>query len=326
MPAALLGADMSATGFMPDAAQIAGIRKELEAYQAERMAIRRSTIWRVPLFLGGLIATVIALALVFNLVADPAEIWVSTPHVYLYAVAFVAAFFVYFRAVKPIELANASFRNKLLPIVFGFIKNMHHERGATPPSFVNLPESTLGKYNNLEIDDFISGNYDGFDFELYETLLTQRAEKHDSTTFQGVIVAFGLKKPFEGTLIATIRTNAVLSFFGELFGSGLKELRSGVQELDMAYEFRSDNVEAAQPLVSGQMAQALTWLKEAWPGEPARIALSGTSGFLLLPHQKNFFELPAADVALDYKAHVEPMIADMATILATASLVRKIGS
>ncbi|BBD39074.1 hypothetical protein Amn_39540 [Aminobacter sp. Y103A] len=317
---------MSAAGFMPDEATTAGIKKDLEAYQAERNAIRLSTVWRVPLYLGGVIVAVLVLALIFNFIADLNEQWLSTPHVYLYVVGFIAAFFAYFRAMRPLEAANASFRNKLLPIVFGFIKNMRHERGATPPSFVNLPESTVGKYNNLEIDDFISGNYDGFDFELYETLLTQRAEKHDSTTFQGVIVAFGLKKPFEGTLVATIRTNAVLSFFGELFGSGLKELRSGVQDLDMAYEFRSDNVEAAQPLVSGQMAQALTWLKEAWPGEPARIALSGTSGFLLLPHQKDFFELPASDVALDYKVHVEPMIADMATILATASLVRKIGS
>jgi len=317
---------MSAAGFMPDEATTAGIKKDLEAYQAERNAIRLSTAWRVPLYLGGVIVAVLVLALIFNFIADLNEQWLSTPHVYLYVVGFIAAFFAYFRAMRPLEAANASFRNKLLPIVFGFIKNMRHERGATPPSFVNLPESTVGKYNNLEIDDFISGNYDGFDFELYETLLTQRAEKHDSTTFQGVIVAFGLKKPFEGTLVATIRTNAVLSFFDELFGSGLKELRSGVQDLDMAYEFRSDNVEAAQPLVSGQMAQALTWLKEAWPGEPARIALSGTSGFLLLPHQKDFFELPASDVALDYKVHVEPMIADMATILATASLVRKIGS
>jgi hypothetical protein len=311
---------------MPDEATTAGIKKDLEAYQAERNAIRLSTAWRVPLYLGGVIVAVLVLALIFNFIADLNEQWLSTPHVYLYVVGFIAAFFAYFRAMRPLEAANASFRNKLLPIVFGFIKNMRHERGATPPSFVNLPESTVGKYNNLEIDDFISGNYDGFDFELYETLLTQRAEKHASTTFQGVIVAFGLKKPFEGTLVATIRTNAVLSFFGELFGSGLKELRSGVQDLDMAYEFSSDNVEAAQPLVSGQMAQALTWLKEAWPGEPARIALSGTSGFLLLPHQKDFFELPASDVALDYRVHVEPMIADMATILATASLVRKIGS
>lgn len=317
---------MSVTGFMPDEAAIAAIKKDLAAFEAERNAIRRSTMRRVPLYLGGLIAAVFVLALVFNLIADVNEQWLSTLHVYLYVIAFIAAFFFYFRAMRPLEAANASFRTKLLPIVFGFIKNMHHERAVLPPSFAVLPNATVGKFNMVEIDDSISGTYDDFYFELYEALLIQRNEKSDSTAFQGVIVAFGLEKPFPGILIATVRTNAVLSFFSEIFGSRLKEIRSGVQELDMAYEFRTANVDAAQPLVSGQMAQALTWLKEAWPGEPARLALKSKDGFLLLPHKKNFFELPGSNVPLDHKTHIEPMIADMATMLAITALVRKIGT
>ncbi|MBB6464283.1 hypothetical protein HNQ96_000130 [Aminobacter lissarensis] len=315
---------MSATGFMPDAAQIAGIKKELEAYQSERTAIRRSTIWRVPLYLGGLIIAVFALALIFNLAADPAEVWVSTPHVYLYAVAFVAAFFAYFRAVKPVELANASFRNRLLPIVFGFIETMRLGKGDVPATFAKLPRETIGDYSDSQFDDIISGKYEGFTFELYETAAWRRVEKSDVTLFDGIIVAFDMAKPFPGILVATLKTNTVMGFFREMFG-GMQEIKSG-GDLDEDYDFRSDNVEAAQPLVSGQMAQALIWLKEAWPGEPARIALSGKDGFLLLPHKKDFFELPASTEALDYKAYIEPMIADMATILATASLVRKIGS
>lgn len=309
---------------MPDEATIAGIKKDLEAYQAERNAIRRSTVWRVPLYLGGLIVAVLVLALVFNLVADPAELWVSTPHVYLYGVAFIAAFFVYFRAMRPVDTANASFRSKLLPIVFGFIKEMRLGKGDVPATFAKLPRETIGDYSDSQFDDIISGKYEGFTFELYETAAWRRVEKSDVTLFDGIIVAFDMAKPFPGMLVATLKTNTVMGFFREMFG-GMEEIKSG-GELDQAYEFRSDNVEAAQPLVSGQMAQALTWLKEAWPGEAARIALSGKDGFLLLPHKKDFFELPASTVALDYKAHIEPMIADMATILATAALVRKIGS
>ncbi|MDH4988519.1 hypothetical protein QEZ47_23990 [Aminobacter anthyllidis] len=315
---------MSAAGFMPDEAAIAGIKKDLEVYQAERDAIRLSTWWRVPLYLGGLIVAVLVLALIFNLAADPAEVWVSTPHVYLYAAVFVAAFFAYFRAVKPVELANASFRNKLLPIVFGFIENMRLGKGDVPATFAKLPRETIGDYSDSQFDDIISGKYEGFTFELYETAAWRRVEKSDVTLFDGIIVAFDMAKPFPGILVATLKTNTVMGFFREMFG-GMEEIRSG-GALDEAYDFRSDNVAAAQPLVSGQMAQALTWLKEAWPGEPARIALSGKDGFLLLPHKKDFFELPASNVALDYKAHIEPMIADMAAILATASLVRKIGS
>ncbi|GAA2877605.1 hypothetical protein GGQ99_000114 [Aminobacter niigataensis] len=312
-------------GFMPDESVIAGIRRDLDAYEARRKAAKRSVLWRVPLFLGLLALAVVVLAVVFNLAADPAETWVSTPHLYLYAVAFIASFFVYFRAAKPAGDLQASLREKLLPIVFGFVGDMRLAKGETPGSFARLPRETIGDYSDSHFDDIVSGTYEGFSFELYETALWRRVDKSDVTLFDGIIVAFDIAKPFPGTLVATLKTNTVMGFFREMFGGGLQEISSG-GELDKAYDFRTDNVEAAQPLVSGQMAQALNWLKEAWPGEPARIALTERDGFLLLPHKKEFFELPASTVVLDYKAHIEPMIADMATILATAALVRKIGT
>ena len=310
---------------MPDEAAIAAIKKNIAAYEAERVAARRSTMWRVPLYLGGLIASVAVLALVFNLVADANEQWLSTLHVYLYVVAFIAAFFVYFRAAKPLDAANASFRNRLLPIVFGFIGDMRLAKNETPASFAKLPRETIGEFSASQFDDIISGQYEDFSFELYETALWRRVENSDVTIFDGIIAAFDMATPFPGTLVATLKTNTVMGFFREMFGGGMEEIKSG-GDLDQSYDFRSDNVEAAQPLVSGQMAQALTWLREAWPGDPARIALSGKDGFLLLPHKKDFFELPASNVPLDYKAHIEPMITDMATMLAITALVRKIGT
>ncbi len=78
--------------------------------------------------------------------------------------------------------------------------------------------------------------------------------------------------------------------------------------------------------MSGRLAQALKWLGETWPDDPARVALDGSDGFLLLPQPKDFFELPDISVPLDYQTHVAPMIADMGAMLATAALVRKIGA
>jgi hypothetical protein len=119
----------------------------------------------------------------------------------------------------------------------------------------------------------------------------------------------------------------VVGFFRGIFGgSKLEELRCGIEELDNAYDFRTDNVEAARPLVTGRLALALQWLGKTWPEQPSRIALRGSDGFLLIPLSKNFFELPDISTSLDYRLHVEPMIADMAALLATASLVRKIGA
>ncbi|PWK72596.1 DUF3137 domain-containing protein [Aminobacter sp. AP02] len=317
---------MSAAGFMPDEAVVAGIRRDIEAYEAQRKAAARSVRWRVPLYLGLLVLVVLGLAMVLNLGADPYEQWFSTLHIYLYLAGFLLSFAVYVLASSAGGNLQASLRDKLLPIVFGFVQDLRLQKAVTPESFARLPRATVGNYDASLFDDVISGSYDGFSFELYEAALWRRSGKADVELFDGVIVAFDMVKPFDGTLIATVRTHAVMSFFSEIFGTGLKEVRSGVQELDMAYDFRTGNVEAAQPLVSGQMAQALTWLKEAWPGEPARIALKGKDGFLLLPDKRNFFELPASNVPLDYKAHIEPMIADMATLLAITALVRKIGT
>jgi hypothetical protein len=142
-----------------------------------------------------------------------------------------------------------------------------------------------------------------------------------------VVLAFQTIAPFPGLLVATHKANMVTSFFRGLFGDGdLEEITSGVAALDENYEFRTDNPTAAQPLVRGRLAQALQWLGETWPDEPARVALRGEDGFLLLPSSKDFFELPPTSEPLDYRKHIEPMIADMATLLAIAALVRKVGA
>ncbi len=66
--------------------------------------------------------------------------------------------------------------------------------------------------------------------------------------------------------------------------------------------------------MTGRLAQALKWLGETRPENPSRVALKDRDGFLLIPLSKNFFELPGISQPLDYKGHVEPMVADMAAL------------
>ncbi|RWC24348.1 MAG: DUF3137 domain-containing protein [Mesorhizobium sp.] len=317
---------METADFMPGETVIAAIRKDIEAYEAARASAVRQVRWRVPVFVGLVLVAVVLVAWLFNKVADPNEQWFSTPHVFLYAIGFAASILLYFQARKPATRLQQSFRETLLPIIFGFIRDMRYQHGVTPNSFDRLPRTAVGPFNRQAFDDIVAGRYEGFPFELYEAELREGAGKGSSTAFKGVIVAFETIAPFPGILVATRRTNAVISFFRGIFASKLQELSSGDALLDAAYEFRTDNLGAAQPLVSGRLAQALKWLGETWPDDPARVALNGGDGFLLLPQTKNFFELPDISVPLDYTRHVAPMIADMGAMLATAALVRKIGA
>lgn len=322
----LEGSAVETRDFLPSDATVAAIRQEIAALEAERVSARRQLIWRVPVFVGLVLVAVLALAWSFNRFADPNEQWASTPHVFLYVVGAVGALLAYMAAIRPVQKLRESFRARLLPVIFGFIENVGYSRGVAPGSFERLPRDAVGPFSDEVFDDVVTGTYAGFAFELYEAHLTTKVAGTRSTSFRGVIVAFETQTAFPGVLIATRKGNQVVSFFGGLFGgSPLEPIPSGNARLDAHYDFRTDNPAAAKPLVEGRLARALQWLGEAWPDEPARVALNEHNGFLLLPTSKDFFELPGIGVPLDYKAHVEPIITDMASLLATASLVRKIG-
>lgn len=319
---------MDAKDFMPGEAVIASIKRDLELYENERRKAAGQVRWLLPLYLGLLVVVVVGLALLLNEFADPNEQWRSFLHVVLYCAACGGAFLVYKIGTKPATGIQQSFRQHLLPIIFGFVRDIDYRNGAKPASFDRLPREATGNFDRQEFDDVISGKYEGFPFEIYETHLTakQIGINERVTQFKGVVVGFEQVKPFPGLLVATTKAGQISQFFRGFFGANLSEVSSGVPALDGLYEFRTDNVDAARPLVAGRLAQALQWLGETWPGEPARIALQGNDGFLLLPLKRNFFELPDISTSLDYKLHIEPIVADMAALLATAALVRKVGA
>ena len=228
--------------------------------------------------------------------------------------------------MKPATKLRQSFRERVLPLVLGFIRDVRYSNATTPDSFDRLPRQATGSFNRQSFDDVVAGKYEDFPFELYEAELSQKAGKSSQTVFKGVVVAFETITPFPGLLVAVAARRPGLQILSRHVwhrwtGGGPMRRR----QLDDLYEFRTDNAGAARPLVSGRLAKALQWLGETWPGEPARVALEGRDGFLLLPVTKNFFELPGISTPLDYKAHIEPMVADMVALLATASLVRKVG-
>jgi hypothetical protein len=246
--------------------------------------------------------------------------------VFLYVGTVALAIYLYSVAMRPATRLRQSFRDRVLPIIFGFIKDLRYVNGVTPDSFDRLPKQAVGSFNRQSFDDVVSGKYDDFPFELYETKLSSGSGKSEHVLFKGVVAAFETVAPFPGLVVAVKRAGTVSKFFRDMFGSsGMQTVECGIPNLDEEYEFRTDNAGAARPLVSGRLAKALQWLNDTWPGEPARVALHGNDGFLLLPVTRNFFELPGISTPLDYKAHIEPIVADMALLLATASLVRKVG-
>lgn len=320
-----MGVAMDAKDFMPDPAVLAGIRKDIEAYEAERVAASRKVKWRVPLFLALLVIAIYLIARFFNSFADPFEQWLSTPHVFLYVVGIGLAILLYFLATAPARKTQQSFRERVFPLIFGFVDAFRYSRGEPPESFERMPREMVGVFNRESFDDVVSGVYRGFPFEIFEASFVNKAGKTESVSFEGVGLWFQTDNPFPGLLVAGAKSGAVTGFFKKIFGGSLEPIESGVPELDNDYDFRTDNADAARPLVVGRLAQAVKWLRETWPEGQALVALKDNEGFVLLPLSKNFFELPGIGTPLDYGQHVQPIIADLVTLLETAALVRKVG-
>ncbi|TIU56051.1 MAG: hypothetical protein E5W30_13550, partial [Mesorhizobium sp.] len=138
---------MEAADFMPNEAVIAGIRRGIEEYEAKRASAQRQVRWRVPVFVGLVAVFVALIAWLFNAAADPHEQWLSTPHVFLYLGGMIVAVLLYFQALRPATRLQQSFRDTLLPMIFGFVRDVRYQHGVRPNSFDRMPRETVGAFN-----------------------------------------------------------------------------------------------------------------------------------------------------------------------------------
>lgn len=305
-----------------DPERLAQIRATVDAYNSELAGAPRASLLRLATVFVPLIVIVAVVAWFLNGNADVREQWTSPLHVFLYVGAVVAGIAGYFWATAPQRHATGPSAERMLPTVFGAIDDFQHRKGEQPASFERLPRELTGNFNRERFDDVVTGAYRGFNFELFEATFSDK----DTVTFSGAGLAFEAERPFPGVLIAGLQTPKTKGFFGKLFGGkALEQVSSGVDELDKAYVFRSDNPDAARQLLTGSLASALQWLGEMWPDGRALVALKGSDAFVLLPSARNLFELPKGAQPIDFDRDIRPMVTDVFVMLETAALMRKLG-
>lgn len=301
-----------------DPQRLASVRAAVEAYNRSLANGERSSRMRLALVLAPLLLVVVIGALLLNAGADPFEMWTSPLHVFLYVAALIAGIAGCWWALrKPSSKPPA---DSLFSAMFGFIDGFRHSKGEQPASVKRLPRELTGDFSNARFDDVIVGSYRGFAFELFEVAFR---DGQNAAGFSGAGLAFEAEQPFPGVLISGQQTPKAKGLFGRLFGgAALQPVASGVPELDSTYVFLTDNPEAATRLLTGSLAAALQWLGESWPDGRALVALKGSDAFVLLPSERNMFELPAGNV--DFERDVRPMMTDTVVMLETAALLRRL--
>lgn len=305
---------------MPKDAALEDLQAAVAAYNAARPKVTRDMYINVTLILGVyLLFSVLLLYLVATQIeADWTFITLG--------VLVVGATFAWKFAVAPAKRFQQGLRDRMLPLIFGFVDEVQYAHGATPRFIAGMPGKEFVPRDRSEHGDMIAGVHEGLAFTLSETELSTGSGRSRQITFKGVIFHFLREEAFPGLLIAARKPNAVQRFVRDLFGGGaLALVTSGNAEVDAFHEFRTDRAEAATPLVQGALAKALDYLAGVWRDDVVRLALKGHDCYLLVPTKKDFFELPPVDTPIDFDRYIRPMIRDLVTLLATAQLVRRIG-
>ncbi len=305
---------------MPKEGALENLRAAVAAYNGARPRVTRELYLRVLLIFGGylLFAAFVAYMAWSDIESNVVGI--------VLGLLFVGGGFVWKFAVAPSKRFQQTLRDRMLPLVFGFVDEVQYAHGATPRFMAGLPGKDFVARDRGEHGDMIAGRHEGLAFTLSETELSTGSGKSRQTTFKGVVFHFERAQEFPGLLLAARKPNAVQRFVRDLFGgSTLALVSSGNPEVDASHEFRTTRPEAATPLVQGTLAKALDYLATEWRDDVVRIALSGRQCYLLVPAKKDFFELPPVDTPIDFDRHLRPMIRDLVMLLATAQLVNKIG-
>lgn len=323
---------MNADDYMPDAATVAAIEKDIANYNTRRAHARREIDRRMPMLLGlyalGCFAAFVLLLANFGSLPEKLAMFLLVGGG-IGAIAGGVGVANYAR--RPGVDTQQQFRNHMLPVLFGFVENLRYSQGYEPRSFSRMPDAVKGSFNKKTFGDIITGRLGDKRFEIYETTLVYNSKNSSTVAFKGLVLGCGTAEEMPGTLVAVRRppsdfkqsVDALMRSLSGLFGGQRLETVLSRSRLDNTYEFITDRPDEARALLKGRTGEVLAWVNQTWRSDRPRLAVRRAELFVLLPSTKDFFELPPLERPLDYGAHLAPMVRDFASLLAIVEEVQR---
>jgi hypothetical protein len=169
---------------MPKEGALENLRAAVAAYNGARPRVTRELYLRVLLIFGGylLFAAFVAYMAWSDIESNVVGI--------VLGLLFVGGGFVWKYAVAPSKNFQQTLRDRMLPLVFGFVEEVQYAHGATPRFMAGLPGKDFVARDRGEHGDMIAGRHEGLAFTLSETELSTGSGKSRQTTFKGVVFHF----------------------------------------------------------------------------------------------------------------------------------------
>ncbi len=215
-------------------------------------------------------------------------------------------------------------RKELFPHVFAHIDGFAFTNGLPAPSLEKMPRKTVGYHLFSQFDDCITGEYRDLPVEISEVRM--KRPRMMSRGFKTVFAGVSLSFPFDAATGADIvvRPHSMVRSIRSklLLGSRFASMESGLRDIDSGFDLYSTDPARSGPYVSEKIVLVLRWMAEAWPHGRCSLSIAEGRAFLLLPYERDLFELPEIHTPVDYARHIVPIIADVDVLMRTAYAVR----
>lgn len=108
----------------------AAIEQAIAAYNGEQAGVAEQVRKRTPLFVGGVIAGVVVLAVLFSQFSGD-DGYFSTAHIIVYVAGFFGLFLALDLARGPAKILQQGLRDRVLPLTFSFLADPSYANAAT---------------------------------------------------------------------------------------------------------------------------------------------------------------------------------------------------
>ena len=172
-----------------------------------------------------------------------------------------------------------------------------------------------------DLEDEITGMFEGVDFRIRDADLSARSGKHTRTVFQGPLIDFQVEKAFAGTIVIARDEGWLGNRFS---GPGIpleriklpEQTFDGVLEahgrdFESVFELYGDNRDEARRLLSPQMAKRLMSLSEANVHGKMTVAFQKDRIFIAVNRHRDQFEGGDMYEALNDPRRVQAIVDDI---------------
>lgn len=227
--------------------------------------------------------------------------------------------------LKPVADLKERNRERLLPVIYGFIQDFAYTHDEVPDVMPWLQKIDLVPFDTSMHGGTITGRYGGAAFTLTETEMLVEGERQERIVFGGTLFHFRREAFFPGTFVVQAKGRADDEPGEDLFPDGaLHDIRSPAAEAGDRYRLRTTNSSAAEALPGGAFGDLAKRLEDAWGGAAWSLVLHDHDCYLLIPVRTGVFDLPAVGRDIDADRDLNPIVAEMCRFMDLITEMRKL--